>query len=128
MKTYTKEEFEQINAPEPTVEQKRTVATKVAKRIYDWQEKQGIYAFDADACEAGCGVRIMPLFEAFYTPKGSEVEEVSEFRRTEDCLPNEGISGSYKLTTMPLNMWRIERIGSKTISNQAWVAGTPEKV
>ena len=128
MNTYTKEEFEKMNAPEPTVEQKRTVATRIAKRIYDWQEKQGIYAFDADACEAGCGVMITPLFEAFHTPKGSEVEGVAEFRRTEDCLPNEGISGSYKLTDMGLNTWRIERIGSKTVSNQAWVAGTPEKV
>ena len=113
MNTYTKEEFEKMNAPEPTSEQKRTVATKVAKRIYDWQEKQGIYAFDADACEAGCDVTITPLFEAFHTPKGSEVEEVAEFRRTEDCLPNEGISGSYKLTTMGINTWRIEHIERK---------------
>ena len=94
MNTYTKEEFEQMNAPEPTVEQKRTVATKVAKRIYDWQEKQGIYAFDADACEAGCGVIITPLFEAFHTPKGSEVEEVAEFRRTEDCTDPTKVSAA----------------------------------
>ena len=128
MNTYTKEEFEKMNAPEPTVEQKRTVATRIAKRIYDWQEKQGIYAFDADACEAGCGVTITPLLNAHHTPKGSEAEGVAEFRRTEDCLPNEGISGSYKLMGMGVNTWRIERIESKTVSNQAWVAGTPEKV
>jgi hypothetical protein len=114
--TYTKEEFEQMNAPEPTVEQKRTVATRIAKRIYDWQEKQGIYAFDADACEAGCGVMITPIYNAYHTPKGSEVEDVAEFRRTGDCAFNEGVCGNYKLTDMDLNgicTWRIERIERK---------------
>ena len=117
MNTYTKEEFENMNAPEPTVEQKQTVATQITERIHDWQEKQSIYAFDTEACEAGCGVRILPTFDAFHTPEDSGIENVAEFRRTEDCLPNEGICGIYKLTDMGQNTWRIERIEGKAKEN-----------
>ena len=114
MKTYTQEEFEQMNAPEPTVEQKHTAATQIAKRIHDWQEKHSIYAFDKEACEAGCGVRILPTFNAFHTPEDSEVEEVAEFRRTEDCTENEGICGDYKLTAMGEDTWRIKKKSKET--------------
>ena len=111
METYTKEEFEKMNAPEPTPAQKRAVGTRIAKRIYDWQEKNDFYAFDTEACEAGCGVRILPTFEAFHTPKGLDIEDVAEFRRTEGCAENEGVCGRYKLISMGEtgNTWRIER-------------------
>lgn len=105
---------------EPTEAQARSAAYSVCKRVYNWQEKNGIYAFDSELCMAETGVMIAPTFEMEFCPEGQTAPRMAVFVNDGTCAENEGVCGAYVLRSMGNDTWRVEkRAKSKARSPKA---------
>ena len=107
MQKLTKQQFEEMNAPKPTKKQLANNASSVCKRVYAWQEKNGIYAFDAEMLLSDVDVT---LNEAEYSLEAlvKDKHHKAQFINDDKTPENAGTCGRYVLTQVADGLWNIK--------------------
>ena len=112
MQKLTKEQFEQLNEPEKHEKSLHRLQNSVCKHVYDWQEEQGLYAWDSEALnEANPDLTLTESFliERAYTPKGKTLTFVPvQFFADPTTDENDGVFGDYRLTNLKDNLYRLD--------------------
>lgn len=108
MRSFTKEDLDRLENP-PTAEQLKNNSQQVCKRVFDWQEKSKIHAWDAELLEEEVGVVLTQDFRMQYTKENETTWLEAEFVNDGSCEPHQGVCGNYILSNLGHGAWRVDR-------------------
>lgn len=85
--------------------------TAIVKKVYDWQEKEGAYAWDAAELLEATGIH---LEEGLFLLESTDpvLTQVLFLRESGMETENEGRFGAYTLKRLDENFWRLEKAES----------------
>ena len=109
MAKLTKEQFENRQATDADVSaasEKEQAA--LVKKAFDWQEKNDIYAWDAEELQAGAEIL---LVSGLFVLEANGVQ--AAFYREPDMPENEGKCGQYLLRQLDENFWHLEKLAQE---------------
>lgn len=113
-----KAEFDELNedTTEDTEKVNSTRERSVIKRVYDWQENEGIYAWDEESLNSDLGFSIQGFTLAGSTRKGDPVE-IEFFQPLDEEVEMEGVAHGYRLIQLKPGFYQLRKEVKKQVKD-----------